>query len=285
MKAPTPTQIKHFETMAKNTILETDEYYHSKRSEYTTSSSLKDFIKGPRHYFDKHLSGNFERIDTEAMYVGTLAHKVVLEGPHQAMLDYTFNAPQNSDGGEYGFRSQKFQNQRVIARSEGKELARQEDYKVTLAMRDAVHNHPIASELLRLGVAERVLRGRYKGMPVQIKMDWLCPYGIVDLKTSADIERFHNNSDYCDVHKFGYLHSASFYRRILAKANPGIPDQDFYFIVVEKKPPYTVGVWRVDLASLDHHQDENEKYMVYLSNSSERDVWPNPYEHLRTIEL
>jgi hypothetical protein len=219
--------------------------------------------------------------------MGTLTHMVVLEGPKKFLENYYMLAPINkSTNEEYGFTSKAFQVAQIETRAEfKKELCRLEDYKKALQMRLTVRQHPEAARLLADGVAERVVRGSYKGMAVQIKMDWLGPLGIVDLKTVADIDRFFNGSKYDDCSKYGYLHSAAFYREILHRANPDLPKQDFHFIVVEKTPPFPVCVWKISNDVLDEYAELNEQALVDLTNCIYEDTWPSPYKEMRTIDL
>jgi len=286
MTLPTIEQVDQYQDLIDDLIIESDETYHSQRDENNTSSSVKDFIHNPKLYYLKHIKKELTQDETLALYIGTLTHVVVLEGPRKAMSDYSMLAPINKDGGEYGFVSKKFKEaQAKTLEEQNKRLCRREDYAVALEMRMAVMQHLIAMDLLAIGQAERVVRGVWLGMPVQIKMDYITPYGILDLKTSYDIERFYNGSDYCDVHKYGYLYSAAFYRAILHHFRPDIPKQDFYFIVVNKKPPHTVGVWKVAPDVLDHYEEKIIEAMSKLKEAKEFDDWPDPYQKLRTIEL
>lgn len=285
MTDPTREQVKHYHDLIDDLIIESDAEYHSKRDENTTSSSIKDFINNPRLYYLKHLKKELTQDETEALYMGTLTHVTVLEGPRKAMSDYSMDAPLNKDDKEYQFNSKKFKEAQAKVVEEGKKLCRLEDYTVALEMRTAVMHHLIGMDLLAIGQAERVVRMNWLGLPVQIKMDYITPYGLIDLKTTADIERFYNRGDYCDVHKYGYLYSAAFYRAILHHFKPEVPRQDFHFIVVEKKPPYTVGVWKVDPHVLDDYEDKIIKAMYELKEAKEIDHWPSPYEQLRTIEI
>ncbi len=285
MTPPTETEITTYEKLVSKLIIEDDDSYHAKRSENITSSSLKDFIKNPKIYYLKHVMGQLKQDETEALYLGTLTHSVVLEGPRTAMNYYSMNAPINKDGREYRFNSKAFQEEQAKVMLKGKKLARQEDYMAALQMRMAIQQHDEAKRLLSVGEPERVVRGKLWGLPIQIKMDLFTPHGIIDLKTVADIERFHNGSMYSDLHKYGYLHSAAFYREALHQFDTTVPKQDFYFVVVEKTPPYQVGVWKVHEDILDEYTDRNMKYLADLKLCVEMDDWPDPYAGLKVIDF
>lgn len=283
---PNLKRIGEYEELVSLLTVEKEEEYQSQRDKNTTSSSIKDFIKSKRSYQLKHRSNAEKQPTTEALYMGTLTHVTILEGPRKVMADYEIGGPLNKDGNEYGFISGKFKTaEEEVRLAKGKKLARLEDYTAALEMRRAVLNHANASDLLSMGEAERVVRRPWMGMPCQIRMDMITPYGIIDLKTVADIERFYNGSDFCDVHKYGYLYSAAFYRLILHRFYPKIPRQPFYFIVVEKKAPHIVGVWRVSKDVLDDYEGHLLQAMTSLKSSEALDDWECPYEDLRIIEI
>lgn len=265
-------------------IVESDDHYHGQRAHFTTSSSLKDYIYNPRIYDLKHRQGKIEKIRSQALYMGSLTHMTVLEGPIVTAKHYHFNAPKNlKTGSEYGYMTKAFINCEEEALAEGHKLARMEDYAVTLQMRNNVFKHNVAKDLIETGVSERVVRLTYRGLPCQIKMDRFTPWGILDLKTSASIENFSHNSKFCDVQKWGYLYSAAFYRLVLHELDKTVPKQPFYFIVVEKEEPYEVGVWRIDDETLEVYEDEVNEYIDKLKISEKDEIWTSPYKELRTI--
>ena len=152
-----------------------------------------------------------------------------------------------------------------------------------MQLRKVVHEHGIAKYLFQEGAAERVARCEYQGLPCQIKMDWLCPRGIIDLKTTADIDNFYHEGRFCDVNKYRYLHSAAFYRSVLHAFDPSMPKQPFFFVAVEKKPPYEVGVWEVREETLDLYEEENIEHLKNLKESELDNKWHSPYDKLRFI--
>jgi len=281
---PTSDHLKQYKKFIKGLIIEDDETYNKSRDIYLSSSSLKDFIKYPRLYEAKHITKEIEYKSGEAFYIGTLAHMVILEGVKKTMESYAFTAPLNKEGIEFSYGSKAFEEEEIKQAKEGLKLARKEDYQKTLEMRRAVIKHEIASELLRGGKAEGVLRANLNGHPAQIKMDKLTPYGIIDLKTVFKIDGFYSKSNYCDVKKFGYLHSAAYYRSIFHANFPDAPKPNFYFIAVEKTPPYPVGVWLVDPFVLDHYESLNTAALEELKLCLKNGVWGTPYDGLRVIE-
>lgn len=269
-----------FQNLLSCTLVESDKKYNSKRKKHLASSAFKDFQKGEHIYEYNHLSGECEHKETEALYFGKLAHMAGLEGEKAVKKAYRFDGPRNNDGEEYGYKSLKFQD----ARGGTKELATLKDYDIALKIRKSIHSHPHAKVLLENGEAERVVRVKYLGVKVQIKMDFLNAYGIIDLKTTADLGGFYHPGNFCDVMKYNYLTSAAFYRKALHLAAPEIPKQPFYFIAVEKSPPYFVKVWEVPAWRLDEYEDDNEEYLEKFKKCQELNAWANPNDEMGVME-
>ncbi|MFO0013911.1 MAG: recombinase family protein, partial [Planctomycetota bacterium] len=94
-----------------------------------------------------------------------------------------------------------------------KEVLSEAQARIAKEMNDSVTCHPLGAELLARGIPEGVIRAEYRGIPCQIRLDWLAPeYGIVDLKTSDNLSWFES-----DARKFHYLNQLAFYRSVAAQ--------------------------------------------------------------------
>jgi len=82
---------------------------------------------------------------------------------------------------------------------------------------NSIAKHAEAQKLLHHGVAERVLRSDFDGIPVQSRLDWFTEIGeipiIVDLKTNSDLDSF----EY-DARKLMYGVQFAFYQQILLRS-------------------------------------------------------------------
>ena len=123
-----------------------------------------------------------------------------------------------------------------------------------------------------------MIRAEYRGIPCQIRLDWLAPeYGIVDLKTSDNLSWFES-----DARKFHYLNQLAFYRSVAAQVTgETLP---VYLIAVEKREPFRCGVWLVGQDVLGQAQRENEEAMARLLHCLTTNEWPTGYESLRTFD-
>lgn len=154
------------------------------------------------------------------------------------------------------------------------------------AMRDAVHSHPAAHALLTSvpGEAEKSVywNDPTTGVLCRCRPDWWRDDNvIVDLKTTEDAspEGFAKS-----MANYRYDVQASYYLDGVQQATRQRP-KAFVFIAVEKKPPYGVGVYVLDAASLDlgraQYQHDLRIYAECLAN----DNWPGYGDKIQTINL
>lgn len=112
------------------------------------------------------------------------------------------------------------------------------------AMAESILAHPIARDLLESeGERELSVFADIDGVPVRARLDALTNGVGIDLKTTrkrADAEGFAR-----DASDLGYHVQAAWYRNAMAAV--GSPLSRFLFIVVEKEPPYLVGVNELDI--------------------------------------
>ncbi|MDR0328884.1 MAG: PD-(D/E)XK nuclease-like domain-containing protein [Planctomycetaceae bacterium] len=270
--------------------------YLSKRTEYLTSHQLADFIRCPKLYYLKKtgaLTTDPNKTSSE-LITGSAAHKLILEGRQEFDKCYAVGAPINpKTGNEYGRETQAFAKwEEEQHREKGTQiefLTTTQWYTVS-SMADSVAKHAEAQKLLHHGVAERVLRSDFGGIPVQSRLDWFTEIGetpvIVDLKTCSDLDSF----EY-DARKFMYGYQFSFYRHILLRSifdeydiDNAIPAK-VYVIAVEKKPPFRCGVFEVSEVSLGHFTEQLLVSIAALGNCQKTGSYPTLYEATRTLNL
>lgn len=251
--------------------------YHaaSQCGKYISSHLLADFRRCPEFYHRKVI-GEVSEKDTRAYTLGRAVHKLILEG--EAAFNETYavgNGPINPKTGSVFGRATK-------AYAEWEETQRKPvistDEKAWLdTLRSAVHAHAEANKLLEQGRAEGVCRAEVEGLPCQIRIDWFSPErGIVDLKTSADLDWFD-----ADARRYGYVHQLAFYRMVLRQAT-GI-EAPCTLLAVEKEEPYRVGVWCVNAETLDTAERTLRAALRRLTDCREIDYWPTGYEQPRYI--
>lgn len=153
------------------------------------------------------------------------------------------------------------------------------------AIGDAVEAHPLARALLSGGEVEwsGFFNDPATGAPCRIRPDYLrVADGImVDLKTSMDASpREFQRS----IARYGYHIQAAHYA-----AGYGVitetPLSDFLFVVVEKAPPYAVGIYRLDDDAMAQGARTLREALRIAAACLARDHWPAYAEAVEPVTL
>ena len=228
------------------------------------------------------------------MILGSAAHKLILEGRQEFDQCYAVGAPINErTGKEYGRDTQAFAKwveQQRADKGSAVEFITTEQWYIISSMADAAMKHEEAQKLLHHGVAEKVLRSDFDGIPVQSRLDWFTEIGevpvIVDLKTCNDLDSFE-----FDVRKFMYGVQFSFYRQILVSATideydlEAVTPAKVYVIGIEKREPFRCGVFEVPDSVLAHFNAKMFAAIESLKQCQSDGEYPTLYESLRTLNL
>lgn len=256
--------------------------YHeaTKRGEFTTSHRLNLFRKCPLAY-KQTIDGIMKEGDTAVFQFGRATHTLILEGREKYDAEYlTSDGPVNPKTDKpYGKATKAYQD---WAAEQTKPVISMEDFALMVKMREAVHAHPVAADLLASGIAEGTVRTLWDGEPVQARLDWFDPESgvVADLKTCADLDKFKY-----DIRDFGYVTQMAFYARCLELVGYD-GDMTAYLIAVEKKEPYRVGVYEICALTLEDGNEARESkngvgnslMIAELKKCRETNVWPTRYE-------
>lgn len=267
-----------------------DEYHAAtKRNEFTTSHRLNLFRKCPALY-KKTIDGEIVEGDTAAFAFGRATHVYIIEGKEKFDAEYVVSdGPINEKTGKpYGKLTAAYAK---WAAEQPKPVVGTEDFAMLQKMREAVHAHPVAKDLLASGIAEGTIRTTWDGEPVQARLDWFDPERnlVVDLKTCADVDRFGY-----DIRDFGYIPQMAFYARCVCLARGGESDATAtgfpacYLVAVEKKEPFRVSVVNIVALTLadavfqhmggESWRDDACAMVDELKRCRETGVWPTRYE-------
>jgi len=258
--------------------VESADDYHAKAGEYLSSHQLLDFLKSPWLYRKKQLGLIDPRsTDSAAYLIGRATHCRVLEGRHAYESQFALGGPVNPRTKKpFGKDTNAF---RDWCDEQGKPGVHHDDLPTIENMAAGVAMNDEAVELLLHGRSEGVVRTDYCDTPCQIRIDWLHPNrGIVDLKTTKDLDRF----EY-DARKFRYHHQLAFYQAVLAQAIGRLVP--VYLIAVEKSEPFRAGVWRIGDDTLARARQANEEAIHRLRHAWETDDFPTGYEVIRVLDF
>jgi hypothetical protein len=264
-----------------------DEYHAAtKRNEFTTSHRLNLFRKCPALY-KKTIDGEIVEGDTAAFQLGRATHTLVLEGPDKFAAEYIVSdGPVNEKTGKaYGKLTKAYADWLA---EQTRPIVSTEDHALLLKMREAVHAHPVAKDLLASGIAEGTVRTTWDGEPVQARFDWFDPERgvLLDLKTCSDVDRFG-----FDIRDFGYVYQMAFYGSALRRALYAGP-LHVYLVAVEKKEPYRVSVCEFFPMTLNDANDSepgtkygpgNNQIISELQHCRETNIWPTRFEEVIRI--
>ena len=270
--------------------ISSDEYHAAtKRNEYTTSHRLNLFRKCPALY-KKTIDGDIVDGETEAFMLGRATHTLVLEcKENNEKFDSEFivsDGPINPKTDKpYGKATKAYQEWDA---EQLKPVIGWDDFALMANMRDAIHAHPVAKDLLASGIAEGTIRTEWNGEPVQARLDWYNHEQnyVVDLKTCNDIDRFR-----FDIRDFGYIEQMAFYAECVRLVSGSTPV--CWLVAVEKKEPYRVAVVHIGASTIDDAihghmggetwRDDADAMLLELRKCRETGEWPTRYEQVINI--
>jgi len=289
---------KHMIKIDYQKILQEEPFavYLANKERYLTSHALMDFVRCPRLFYLKKtgaLTTDPNKVSAE-LILGSAAHKLILEGRQEFDRCYTVSAPINpKTGKEYGRDTQafaKWEEEQRREKGESIEFITTEQWYIVSSMADSVAKHEEAQKLLKTGIAERVVRSHFLGIPVQSRLDWFTEIDnipvIVDLKTCADLDAF----EY-DARKFLYGYQFAFYRMILLysffetfKTDIAVPAK-VYAISIEKRPPFRCGVFEISDLTLEHFNAKLTAAIESLKQCQSDGHYPTLFESVRPLNL
>jgi hypothetical protein len=198
--------------------------------------------------------------------IGVAAHLAVLEPERQADSIVLIEA------GDY--RTTKAREARDAARATGLVPLLPYQVDIVRAIAGSIRAHPIASEAFRDGEAEVTLiwPDSDTGIPCKARPDYLPTHGhwIVDLKTAASA----NPRSWRDqAYRLGYHARAAWYLDGAAAVLGEIPEE-YWFVIVEKEPPYLVSVVSFDADALAWGRIVNRKACERFAVSAAANDWP-----------
>jgi PDDEXK-like domain of unknown function (DUF3799) len=198
--------------------------------------------------------------------IGGAAHLAVLEPERQADSIILIEA------GDY--RTTKAREARDAARAGGKVPLLPYQFDIVRAIAGSIREHPIASEAFRGGEAEVTLTwlDPDTAIPCKARPDYLPAHGrwLVDLKTAASA----NPRNWRDqAYRLGYHARAAWYLDGAAAVLGHMPEE-YWFVIVEKEPPYLVSVVSFDNDALAWGRIANRKACERFAISASANDWP-----------
>lgn len=250
------------------------------------STDISIFHRNPRLFWGLKVAQCYPRTERLAFTLGRALHCLVLEGLEQFNERFTTGCPVNPRTSKpFGRDTNAFAE---WAKSMApREVLAEEDHALLLNMANSIAENKRAQDLLDVAEEREVTfrpQERWHGIAVQCRtdavgLDNIEPSLVVDLKTTESLEKFERT-----FFSLGYHRQAAFYTAVVEMCASS-RDIDFVFIAVEKEPPYGVGIYRLDEATLDHAHLECESALRRMRLCLETNDWPRDEVEERVLKL
>lgn len=225
-------------------------------------STLWEMRKSPAHY---KYALEHPRPDTPALRFGRALHMAVLQ-PEEFNQHYVL-MPEIDRRTKAG----KEEYLRFVEYAGDRELISQDDYETICGMVEAIWAEPEATDLLDGCECETPIFwvDDATGIECKCRIDAHKAGVVIDLKSCADAS---TNAFMKDALRYGYDAQAAHYLRGY-RAQYGTT-ADWYFIAVEKAPPYAVNVIHAGDAFIERGTWTLIDLMDKLKECRDKDSWP-----------
>lgn len=246
--------------------------YHA--FEALSNSGIQQILKSPAHYKawrnEKHKTSKARRL-------GSMLHYMTLT-PDRIKDEVAFWSGKTFDP-EKG-KAKDFQEE-----NKGKLCIPMAEVEDAGAIYNSMLQHEKVRRILDLkGEREKIIRLRVQGVPCKAMIDLISPKIIVDLKTTEDIPKFERN-----FFTYGYHIQARWYQMMAAMHDRTQKresvNRTVVFVVVEKKPPYSVAIFSVTDAVMDFAEKEIMRAHRIYGQCLKEDLWPAYSLETRYIDL
>ena len=189
---------------------------------------------------------------TTAMNLGTVTHTLTLE-PDKFAQEYILLPKMDM---------RKKENKEIKATLEKKAFEKnlmiidQETYDLAFQMAVSVRSHPLVKLIMQKGNPEVSYFWEKDGIKLKARPDWVNGKYWMDLKTSRDASRKGFVRACADS---GYHRRASFYSECALYHGEYV---DYIFVLVNKEPPYEVGVYQLPEEALSIGKTQWENALV-----------------------
>jgi hypothetical protein len=239
-------------------------------------SGLDLIHRSPMHYWAKYLDPLREREEkTKALIQGSLIHTAILE-PHKLQDEYCIapKVDRRTTKGKDDWNT-------FMLMNAGKQAIEEEDFRMSICIKNAVAKHPTASALLnKPGAVEQPI---FWTMPVTLKdgtsmminckakPDKLTDDGfILDPKSTDDASMFKFGRS---AFNYRYHVQAAWYTDGYT-AVYGKPPQAFVFIAIEKTAPYGIAVYYADEETIQLGRKAYMEDLQVYAESLRSGLWP-----------
>lgn len=233
----------------------------------------------PAHYY---ANLHTKRIQTPAMQAGSRLHLAVLE-PELFTQCYAvapkFDLRTNVGKADKAAWDEANPNRTAISGDE---------YSQSMFIADILHANTTVRELLRGGHNERSVFAKdpETGVLVKCRPDSDTVIGgrrvLADLKTT---ERASADDFMWSAYRYGYFRQAPFYMDVCNWEGSEPPVEDFFFIAVEKEPPYGFIIYQAAPRLMSRGRDAYRTALNTYAQCLASDTWPCYEQDVHVLDL
>lgn len=273
------TQGNHQETQTVNTNLTAptqpgiydgipDHVYHADRASLSSSGARKLLAPSCPALF--RWEQDNPQPAKKVFDHGHAAHSLIL-GVGAELVEY----PADTLGANGAISTKAAKEFGAEARANGQIPLKAEDIKMVHGMAAAIARHPIASALLKTGLAEQSIywEDPETGIMLRARPDWMSTSGmfiITDYKTTRSAYR---PAFLKSAGELGYHQQDAWYRDGAIACGLD-PSPGFVFIAQEKTAPYLVSVTQLDADAVNLGRRLNREAIRTYAECLEKNEWP-----------
>lgn len=228
------------------------------------NSDLKEFKRSPLHYY--HYK-NVKRDSTPAQFQGTVIHSMVLE--HNTFKDQylvlDLEERPESDKTMASKENKKWKASRESeAKTTGKQIVEYDLYLKAQDIAAALDKSSFIQELLYTTQKEQSFIWDCDGIKYKCRADMYREGLVADLKTtmSAEPRAFER-----DIFKYQYYRQGAMYAH-------GASSKEFYFIAVEKNPPFGYSIHKLSDEVIQYGLKEYRNLGIQLNECLHNGIFP-----------
>jgi hypothetical protein len=236
-----------------------------------SQSSLKDLDRSPLHFHAKHIARTAPQEDTPALVFGRDLHTAYLEPEKVQKRVIVKDWDERTKEGKARRAEVDASGIRIITQTEA------DTCKQIKAMVDALHRDPLVSKIYaaRTHVEHPITwEDPTTGVPCKAKIDFAAKlngrHAVCDLKSAEDASP---DAFARSIAKYGYARQASQYTDGWS-IYTGSPVDSFMFIVIEKAPPYAIGVYELDAEAIEKGAADRRRLLDLYASCVASGKWP-----------
>lgn len=237
--------------------------YHAHKA--LGSTGLKYGLKSMAH-FKAYKDGLVKLKESRALDIGKVVHSCILEQDFSGYVK----------GPDVDKRTKAWKEFEKDAKQSGKIVLSIQDYEQLKGMFDAFFKHPIATRAISKGKAEEtfIAEDKSTGLLLKARPDYIVESEkgnyIVNFKTAQAADR---DSFERAIYNYRYDFSEAHYIDVIEQAI-GLHITDSLFIVIEKEPPYLIGIYRSMDSMIERAMQRRRHLLNRIAECEKSGQWP-----------